>query len=125
MPVCSSRDRERGSSHLKSLFALVVTVAVVYVGFKVVPPYTSNYRLEDSMKTEARFARANRKSLEDVQKDIYDETQDLGIPVSREDIHVAEVGGLLEVSVEYTVLVNLPGYQLALHFHPQANSSSI
>lgn len=125
MPVCPSRDRERGSANLKTLFALAVTVAMVYVGFKVVPPYMSNYRLEDSMKTEARFAHANRKTPEDVQKDIYVETQDLGIQVNREDIHVTESGGQLEVYVDYNVLVDLPGYQLTLHFHPQANSSSI
>jgi hypothetical protein len=125
LPVCPSRDRERGSTHLKTLFALAITVAMVYVGFKVVPPYMSNYRLEDSMKTEARYARANRKTPEDVQKDIYDETQNLGILVRREDIHVTESGGLLEVYIDYNVLVDLPGYQLTLHFHPQADSSSI
>ena len=38
---------------LKLIFGLAIFGLVILVGLKVIPPYFSNYELEDAIKTEA------------------------------------------------------------------------
>jgi len=121
-----SRDPQRGAGKLKTIILLLVLVAFVYVGFKIVPAYVDNFELEDAMKTEARFASVNRKTPEDVRNSIYKKIRDLGIPAGPEDIRVDPVGGSgIRITVTYTVVVDLPGYTLRLNFQPTADNMSL
>lgn len=121
-----SRDPQRGASKLKTTISLLVLVALVYVGVKVVPAYVDNYQLEDAMKTEARFAAVNRKSPDQVRRDVYKKIQELGIPATPEDIRVVPTSGYgIRITVKYTVVVDLPGYTLRLNFEPTADNMSI
>ncbi len=121
-----SRNRERGAGRMKTILSLLVLAGMIYVGVKVVPPYLNNFELQDSMKTEARFAAVNRKSPEEVREDIYKEIKKLGIPARPEDIHVEPLPGAgLRITVTYSVVVALPGYELVLNFQPTADNASI
>lgn len=120
-----SREQERGGAKIKGLLALLIFAGIVYCGWMVVPPFFNNYQLEDAMKTEARFALAQRKTEEDIREDIYSKVKDLGIPAPRENILIDNVDGALRISLDYNVPVDLPGYQFNLHFHPQGDNRSI
>ncbi len=116
---------ERGAGRLKTLIGLLVFVAVGYVAFKVVPPYVNNYQLQDAMVEEARYASAQRKDLDTVRNDVFKKMQELGIPARREDIRVETIAAGLRISLDYRVIIDLPGYQFPLQFHPTADSNSI
>lgn len=120
-----SREQEHGGAKIKGLLALLIFASLVYCGWRVVPPFFNNYQLEDAMKTEARFALAQRKTEEDIREDIYSKVKDLGIPAPRENILIDNVDGALRISLDYNVPVDLPGYQFNLHFHPQGDNRSI
>jgi hypothetical protein len=120
-----NRERERGGSKINGLLALIVLSGMVYCGWMVVPPFINNYQLEDAMKTEARFALAQRKTEDDIRDDIFYKVKDLGIPARRESILIDNVDGALRISLDYNVPVDLPGYQFNLHFHPQGDNRSI
>lgn len=120
-----NRERERGGSKIKGLLALILLFALVYCSWRIVPPFLNNYQLEDAMKTEARFALAQRKTEDDIRDDIFTKVKDLGIPAPRENILIDNVDGALRISLDYNVPVDLPGYQLNLHFHPQGDNRSI
>ena len=59
-----NEKRQRGAGKIATLIWLVIFVAVLYAGFKIVPVYIDNFALEDLMKQEARFANVNRRTPE-------------------------------------------------------------
>lgn len=122
-----NRERERGGAKIKGLLALIIVSSMVYCGWRIVPPFLNNYQLEDAMKTEARYATVPgmSKTEDQIREDIFRQIKDLGIPASRESILIDNVDGALRISLDYNVPVDLPGYQLNLHFHPQGDSRSI
>jgi hypothetical protein len=124
----AKRNRERGGSAVKTLLALLIVGAIVFGVVKIVPAYVNNYELQDSMNTAARFAIANRQTPDDLRNEIYKKTQDLGITVKKEDIKVTMGDGpqpVVNVTLSYTVPVDLQVYQFELQFSPHADNRSI
>ena len=121
-----SRNPERGEGRLKTIIFLLILAGVIYLAYRVVPCYVNNFELEDAMKTEARFAAINRKSPDEVRENVYKKIQQLKIPADRNDIRIEQLGsGGVRITVIYTVVIDLPGYQLKLDFAPTADNMSI
>ena len=120
-----SRERERGAIKLKAIFWLLVLGVLIFVLVKTVPAIVNNYQLEDFMKTEARFAPVQKRSEEDVRENVLKKIRELGIPARREDIRVESSAAGFRISVKYTVVVELPGYQFKLDFNPSADSRGL
>jgi hypothetical protein len=123
--VRRNRERQRGGSKFSSIMMLLVLGSMAFAAFKIVPAYFANYQLQDSMVTEARFAMVNRKAATDVQDDIWKKVQELGIPAKKDDIQVTTDQGLVQITVNYSVPVDLIVYQYSLQFHPQADNKAI
>lgn len=119
-------NSERGEGRLKALLMLLFFVAVGYLGVKLVPPYVNNYQLQDKMVEEARFAGVNRKDPEAVKDDIFKEMKSLNIPAGRDEIQIVSTPPFsIHIALDYTVTVDVPGYQFHLQFHPSADSNSL
>jgi uncharacterized protein DUF4845 len=118
------RKSERGATRLKTALLLLVVAGVGYGAFKIVPCYVNNYQLQDAMRSEARFSGVQRKSAEQVREEVYKQAKQLGILAKPEDIQVVPVQNGYSISLNYTVPVDLLGYQLALNFHPAADVNS-
>lgn len=122
-------NRERGGARMKMILAVAVVAAIVFSAFKIVPVYVNDYDLKDSMQQEARFMfnpnTGRPKSLDEVRSDIARKAQQLGLPLQSDDIQVAQDGSKVSISADYTISVDLIVYQLSLHFHPQADNTSI
>lgn len=116
---------EKGGSRLKTVFVLLIVFALAFGAVKIVPIYVTNYQLQDSMQEEATFASVNRKSADAIKSDLEKKLTDLGITVDPATIQVTSYSGNVKISLEYTIPVDLTVYQLDLHFHPQADNSSI
>jgi len=116
---------ERGGARIKTLIVLIILGSAIFCAVKVVPPYFDNYQLQDSMREEAAYASASRKQADDIRADIEKKLKQLGIPADGKDIQVSDDAGNVQISVDYTVPVDLAVYQLQLHFHPQANNASL
>jgi PleD family two-component response regulator len=67
----------------------------------------------------------NRKGATDVQDDIWKKVQELGIPAKKDDIQVTADQGLVQITVNYSVPVDLIVYQYSLQFHPQVDNKAI
>ncbi len=120
------RRRERGGATLKTVGALCIVGGLILTGIKVVPPYVNNYELQDSIETAARFAMANRRSPEDLKDQVFRKIRELGLNARREDIQVTMTPeGYVAISLNYSVPIDLPGYQFQLQFHPHADNRSI
>ncbi|MGB6874765.1 MAG: DUF4845 domain-containing protein [Candidatus Acidiferrales bacterium] len=119
------RHGEKGSGRIKTLLILAVLVAMVYVGVKIVPVCATNYQLQDSMQEEATYASVYRKSADQIRTDLEKKITELGVTVDPNDIQISSVAGDVQISVQYTIPVDLAVYQLQLHFHPQADNTSL
>jgi len=120
-----NRNSQQGGSKFSSIMMLLILAAMAFAAFKIVPSYFADYQLQDSMTTEARFALVNRKAPNDVQDDIWKKVQELGIPAKKDDIQVISDQGLVQISISYTVPVDLIVFHHDLVFHDQKDNKAI
>ncbi len=123
--VKSSVRGQRGGGKLKALVYTAILVFAVYAAVKVVPAYVAEYELKDKMGEQARFAIVNRYTEDQIRENIFKTIQDLDIPAKREDVKVQNTNHGLEISVNYTVPVDLGIYKTELNFSPSSESVDI
>ena len=104
-------------------------IAVIVLGITFVPPYFANYQFEDVLKNEALAATYSTRSEDDIKAVVLKKAKDLDIPVNSKQLRVVRTGtsgaGTLTISADYTVPVNLPGYETALEFHPSSTNKGV
>jgi hypothetical protein len=119
------RRSQRGAGKFKALAYAAVLVFAIYAAYKFVPPYVSEYQLQDKMQEQARFGIVNRYTDEQVRENVFKVVQDLDIPAKREDIKVTVTQAIVKISLEYTVPVDLLFYSTELHFSPSSENKSL
>ncbi|MGB9464058.1 MAG: hypothetical protein WBR10_03005 [Candidatus Acidiferrum sp.] len=120
-----SRYSQRGEGKFKAIVFTVVIILAIYLSFKLVPPYVSEYQLQDKMQELARFGVVNRYSDEQLRDNVFKAVQDLEIPAKREDIKVTVTQAVVKISLDYTVPIDLLFYSTELHFSPSSENKSI
>ncbi|HEX7425020.1 MAG TPA: hypothetical protein VF311_14200 [Terriglobales bacterium] len=114
---------------LKLIFGVAIIAAMVMVGYKIIPPYFSNYELEDAIKTEALQATYSTRSEEDVRDAVIKQARNYDIALTPKQVHVSRVGGFgqgtLAIDAEYSVPIELPGYSTTLEFHPSSKNKGV
>jgi hypothetical protein len=116
---------QRGAIRLKVVFWTAILAALIYISIKIIPPYFSNYQLEDDLHEEALFS-LGKFNDETVRDRILRKIQVHGIEATKDNIHILQndVRGL-KISVDYTVNVDLKVYELKLHFTPTSDNQSL
>ena len=120
-----SRRSQRGAGRLKAIVFTVILILGIYMAFKLVPAYVSEYQLQDKMQEQARFGVVNRYSAEQIRDSIYKVVQDLDIPAKRDDIKVTTSQEVVRISLDYTVPINTIFYNTELHFSPSSENKSL
>lgn len=120
-----SRRSQRGAGKLKAIVFTVILILAIYMAFKIVPAYVSEYQLQDKMQEQARFGVVNRYSAEQVRDNIYKVVQDLDIPAKRDDIKVTATQEAVKISLDYTVPIITIFYNTELHFSPSSENKSL
>ncbi|MGH9735115.1 MAG: hypothetical protein ACRD8A_11070 [Candidatus Acidiferrales bacterium] len=118
---------QRGRSRVSLVITLVIVAAMIFAAVKIVPAYFANFQLQDSMQTEARFALSYPpKDADQIRSDVWQKVQDLSIPLdTKDEIQVIENAGAVNISIDYSVPVDLKVYQFTLQFHPHADNHTI
>jgi hypothetical protein len=119
------RHSQRGAGKLKAIAYTAIVVLALYAAFKLVPPYVSEYQLQDKMQEQARFGIVNRYTDEQVRENIFKVIQDLDIPAKREDIKVTVTQMIVKISLEYRVPVDLLVYSTELRFSPSSENKAL
>ena len=122
-------NRQRGAGKIKAIITLLLVAVVFYALYQIAPAYMDNYWIQDAMVNEARTAAVNRKNEEEVREVIWKvvkerETQ-ASPPIRREYIRVEYTGRTVNISLKYSVPVNLFVYQFTLNFTPNAGDRPI
>ena len=116
---------QRGEGKMRAVGFTAVIVLAIFLAFKLVPPYVSEYQLQDKMQEQARFGIVNRYSEEQVRDNVFKVAQDLELPIKREDIKVSVSLATVKIALEYTVPVDLLFYSTELHFSPSSENKSL
>ena len=118
------RHRDQGKGSLNAIIATLVVAAVIYAGIKIVPAYIHNYELQDFLRDLAVQATVQRTSAEQIQNAVVAKAQDLGLPVTRDNVKVT-AGNKVTIDLDYTVPIDLRVATLPLHFTPSAVNRNI
>jgi len=114
---------------LKLALGVAVFALVALLGIKLIPPFFSNYELEDSIKTEALQATYTTRTEDDVREAVIKQARNYDIALTPKQVHVSRVGGYgagsLTIEAEYSVPVELPGYSTVLEFHPSSKNKGV
>jgi hypothetical protein len=114
---------------LKLIFGILVFCALGLVALKVIPPYFANYQLEDSIKTEATQSTYSTRSEDDVREAVIKTARNYDIALTPKQVKVTRIGGFgtgtLNIEVNYSVPIELPGYSGSLEFHPSTQNKGI
>ena len=114
---------------LKLVLGFAVFGMLALVGLKVIPPYFSNYELEDAIKTESVQATYSTRSEDDIRDAIIKQARNYDIALTPKQVKVTRVGaygnGSLNIEAEYSVPLELPGYSTTLEFHPSSKNKGV
>lgn len=118
--------QQRGGGNFKAILFTAIFLIVIYVCFKIVPPYVNEYQLSDKMQEQARFAVVNRYSEDQIRDNVFKVVQDLDIEgVKRDDIKVVATQSVVRISMNYSVPVDFLVYSTELHFSPSSENKSL
>ncbi len=111
---------ERGASRMGCLFVVLIVVAVVYFGLPIGGMYIRYYRMENEMKTQARFA----PSIDDgaIQRRLLQTVDDLGLPLEarrRLRIRRTRRPRQIVISTSWEETIVLPFYTRVQTFAPE------
>jgi len=87
-----------------------------------IPIYFENLKLESFVSELTRGGQNQTKSDDWLRSRIVDKARELDLPVMADNVHIVRQGEGMDIDVRYFVRVDLPGYTVNLHFHPQASS---
>lgn len=123
--LLNRRRSQRGAGKLKALIVTAILFVGIMAAYKVIPPYSAEYQLNDKMQEIARFAIVNHQTEQQVHDIIYKTMQDLDIQAKPEDIKVTASSQKVTINVDYTVPVDILGYHVDLHFTPSSENKSL
>jgi hypothetical protein len=114
---------------LKLVLGFAIFGALALIGLRVLPPFFSNYELEDAIKTESVQAMYSTRSEDDIRETIIKQARNYDIALTPKQVHVTRVGGFgagsLNIEAEYSVPLDLPGYTTTLDFHPSSKNKGV
>jgi hypothetical protein len=114
---------------LKLALGVAVFAGLILIAFRVLPPFFSNYELEDAIKTESVQAMYSTRSEDDIRDTIIKQARNYDIALTPKQVKVSRVGGFgagsLNIEAEYSVPLDLPGYSTTLEFHPSSKNKGV
>lgn len=120
-----SRNLQRGGSRVKLFLTLALLGSMIFAGIKILPIYVNNYQMQDAIESEARFAIGNRLGAKDIRDNVWKKVNEIGIPADQDSLKVAANQGAVQISLDYSVPVDLLVYKFTLDFHDHADNRSI
>jgi len=114
---------------LRLLLGFAVFAGLALLCYKLVPPFFSNYQLEDAIRNDALQATYSMRSEDDIREVVIKHARNFDIELTPKQVHVLRTGGFgngtLTIEADYTVPVDFPGYTTTLEFHPSSNNKGV
>jgi len=106
---------QRGDVPIGCLVGLVVILVVALVGIKVTPLMINTGELDKEINALAD--RSSRRDYNDARilRDILQKADDLGLPVTKEDVTIKRTSKHIKITVVYDLPIEFPGYTYVWH----------
>lgn len=105
--------------NVKAFLGIFVVLAMVYVAFKLVPPYFNNFQFQDAIESEARLAaNSPTRTEQEIREIVAKRAAEYDVPLTIDQINVQRSGSEVQIWAKYTIHVELPGYPVDLKFEP-------
>jgi hypothetical protein len=95
---------------------MVVVMAVIFVGIKVIPVRITAYNFRDKLRQEARWG-AVRKNDATVANRILDHAAELEIPLDKKRLNVQRTKSKIIITVDYEQAIDLALTTYTFKFH--------
>lgn len=119
-------DRSQsGFVSISGIFALVLLASLIFLGLKLLPPYISNYQLQDSIQNIALTASYTPMTEDDILKSVISRATGYGIDLGPKQVSVRKANSTVIIVAKYTVPVDLVVRRVDLQFEPSASNQNI
>ena len=102
---------------------VAVLLALAAIGLALVPPYTSNWKLQRYVNELIADPATAKEPREAIRTKVVDKAASLGIPLRNDDIQITTSDDAVHIDVLYVVHVDMAGYTVDLHFRPAGGGS--
>ena len=116
---------QRGFISFSGIISLVVLAVGIFLGFRLIPPYVSNYQLQDSIQNLTLIASYSPMGEQEILKAVVSRANSYGIDLPAKQVTVHKGSGSVVIVAQYTVPVDLLMYRVELHFAPSASNRQI
>jgi hypothetical protein len=125
-PARRVRNGQRGAGAFRAIVWTAILLSIVYVCYKIIPPYYANYEFEDWLKTQIPFLMVNHTSDDALTGAIIKEMKNDGVTLTKDNIKIIQNNTQgINVQISYDVTCDFIIYQQKLHFAPEMNSQSL
>ena len=101
---------------LKGLLVLMLVFALIYTGWKLLPPVIGNYQFQDELDDIARRASYSSRTDDDVREMVIKKAASMDIPLKDEQVTVTRSADGLGITVHYRVHVDMVVHPVDLEF---------
>ncbi len=116
---------QRGFISISGVMSLVILAALIFLALRLLPPYISNYQLQDAIQNIVLTATYAPMTEEDILRNVIVRARGYDIELRPKQVTVHKKNGTVIIVAVYTVPVNLLVRQLDLHFEPSASNQNI
>ena len=97
---------------------LALLISAIYLGFKIVPPYVSNYEFKDEVRAAGRNANAYTYNSNDdkIRADVIKRARGCDVSLVPDQIDVDRGSDGVRIRVNYDVPIDIPFKPFTLHF---------
>jgi hypothetical protein len=101
----------------RQLFILLALILLLFAGAQYVPGYFAALQFNDYVRQEVKFAVSSRKTPEAVRDEALQKANELGIPLTKNDVRITRRGPAFTIEIDYRWPINLRVYRHDLVFH--------
>jgi hypothetical protein len=101
----------------RQIFILLVLIVLLFAATQYVPGYFVAIQFDDYCRQEVKYAASSRKTPEAVRDQVLDKATELGITLTKKEVHITRRGPAFNMVIEYHWPINLKVYRHDLTFH--------
>ena len=115
---------ERGEGRIRLILITGFVALIIVAAFRIVPVYVTSYELKEYMDERAKFNRVDGKTTEEVRVLVLRKAQELLLPVATNKVRVRKVRNGLNITVSYTIPIDLFVYEWVTVWDLEVDSTS-
>jgi hypothetical protein len=119
------KSRERGASRLKFVLVVALVAAIGYIGYQYIPVAYQASRFKMAMQDDVDKAAALGKPNEWLREKLKASANEFSVPPTAEMTIERSAEGRVQLRVQYTQPVVLPGYIYAYNFDHTVKSADL